>query len=274
MTNQKIIDSHTHIYPPAIADRATQSLGQFYDFCVHGKGTYDDLEEQANACGVSGFFLLAVATNAHQVQKVNDHVAQAVALSRAHGFETAGFAGMHQDYTDFEAELQRCREMGLCGVKIHPDIQRMDLESKQMYALCEVMEGKMPLFLHMGDARPEYRYSAPAKLAKLLCRFPRLTVVAAHFGGYMAWEEAESCLFGAPNVWYDTSSALWAMSPERACELIERCGYDRVMFGSDYPVYNLGAYLELFNRLDLDSERRDAILYGNAHRFLQTCAAQ
>ena len=41
----------------------------------------------------------------------------------------------------------------------------------------------MPLYLHMGDNRPQYRYSEPKKLAKLLDRFPDLVVGAAHFGG-------------------------------------------------------------------------------------------
>ena len=267
MTYQ-IIDAHTHTYPEPLAERATASLGRFYDFKVKGKGTYTDLETQAKACGICGFILFSVATNAHQVEKVNDGIAASTALSRAHGFETTGFAGMHQDYPDFEGELRRCERLGLRGVKIHPDIQRMDLESVEMYRLCEILEGHMPLFLHMGDDRPEYRYSEPRKLVKLLKRFPRLEVVAAHLGGYQAWDEAEVVLLGAPNVWYDTSSAFWAMTPERAYSLMEKCGWDRVMFGTDYPVCDLQNYLDLFLAIDLDEEKRRNILYHNAHRFL------
>lgn len=267
MTYQ-IIDAHTHTYPEPLAERATDSLGRFYDFKVQGKGTYTDLETQAKACGICGFILFSVATNAHQVEKVNDGIAASTALSRAHGFETTGFAGMHQDYPDFEGELRRCERLGLRGVKIHPDIQRMDLESVEMYRLCEILEGHMPLFLHMGDNRPEYRYSEPRKLVKLLKRFPRLEVVAAHLGGYQAWDEAEAVLLGAPNVWYDTSSAFWAMTPERAYSLMEKCGWDRVMFGTDYPVCDLQNYLDLFLAIDLDEEKRRNILYHNAHRFL------
>lgn len=66
----KIIDIHTHTYPEAIADKATVSLGNFYNFEIKGKGTYDDLEKQAAEDGVCGFFLLSVATNAHQVTPV------------------------------------------------------------------------------------------------------------------------------------------------------------------------------------------------------------
>ena len=217
--------------------------------------------------------VLAVATNAHQVQKVNDHVANAMQTARRHGLECYAFAGMHQDYPDFAAEIERCRALGFTGFKIHPDIQRMDLLSPAMYALCEALEGNMPLFLHMGDCRAEYRFSEPEKLVTLTRRFPCLQVVAAHYGGYQAWDDAVHCLAGVPNVWFDCSSALWAMTPERAYALTETMGFDRVMYGSDYPVYGLADYLELFSRVPFSPAQRSAILYDNAQRFLHACGA-
>lgn len=270
----KVIDIHTHTYPEAISGKAVVSLGNFYSFDVRCAGTYADLEAQAvetrqTDTEVCGFLLFSVATNAHQVQKVNDSIAALAAKSRANGFETVGYAGMFQDYPDFEGELERCEKMGLQGVKIHPDIQRMDIESPEMYRLCEILEGRMPLFLHMGDNRSQYRYSEPKKLARLLDRFPRLEVAAAHFGGYQAWDEAEEYLYGRPNVWYDLSSALWAMSPERARHLIDACGSDRVMFGTDYPVMPLKEYIDMFMRVELDDSTRADIFYNNARRFLR-----
>ena len=154
-------------------------------------------------------------------------------------------------------------------MKIHPDIQRLDLLDPKMYELCEIIEGRMPLFLHMGDNRPQYRYSEPKKLAKLLDRFPKLEVVAAHLGGYMAWDEAQAELAGRPNVWYDTSSALWAMTPERAVELIHAYGADRVMYGTDYPVKEPAGELSRFMKLELTEQERQDILYNNAKRFLK-----
>ena len=126
----------------------------------------------------------------------------------------------------------------------------------------------MPLFLHMGDNRPQYRYSEPKKLAKLLDRFPKLEVVAAHLGGYMAWDEAQAELAGRPNVWYDTSSALWAMTPEFARHMIDILGSERVMFGTDLPVKTLDTEIERFLAIDLTEKEREDILYNNAARFL------
>ncbi len=265
----KIIDIHTHTYPEAISEKAVKSLAAFYEFTVDGKGTYADLEAQSVEAGVSGFLLFSVATNGHQVTKVNDSIAALAAKSRERGFETVGFAGIHQDFEDFAGEIERIIGIGLRGVKIHPDIQRLDLLDKRMYELCEIIEGRIPLYLHMGDNRPQYRYSEPKKLARLLDRFPKLEVVAAHLGGYQAWDEAVGELAGRPHVWYDTSSALWAMTPEFAVELIHKYGADRVMYGTDYPVKNPADELSRFMKLELSEDERHDILYNNAKRFLK-----
>jgi len=268
LQNYKIIDIHTHTYPEAISEKACKNLAAFYEFIVHSAGTYSDLEVQAKETGVCGFLLFSVATNAHQVPKVNNSIAELTKLSQSHGFETVGFAGMHQDYEDFAGEIDRCIDLGLRGVKIHPDIQQVDIDDPRMIKLCEILvDRKLPLFLHMGDNRPQYRYSEPKKLAKVLDMFPTLEVVAAHLGGYKAWHEAEEYLWGREHVWYDCSSALWAMDEHEAERIIRGCGVDRVMFGTDYPVYTLRDYLDLFMKINLTESEREDIFYNNAKRF-------
>lgn len=265
----KVFDIHTHTYPEAIAEKACVNLGKFYDFTVEGKGTYSDLENLGRENGVVGFLLFSVATNAHQVEKVNTSIASLAELSRSHGFKTVGFAGMHQDFPDFAAEIDRCRSLGLKGVKIHPDIQGVNINDKRLYPLYEILESyDMPLYLHMGDNRPEYRFSEASKLLEVLADFPHLRTVAAHLGGYKAWDDAVPKLAGHENVMYDTSSALWAMTPEKASEIIGKLGADNVMFGTDYPVMRTDEELERFFKLDLTDDEREKILCLNAFRFL------
>ena len=264
----KVFDIHTHTYPEKISDKAVVSLNAFYNFVCEGKGTYADLESQAADNHVKGYLLFSVATNPHQVPKVNDSIAALAEHSRSQGYLTVGFAGMHQDYEDFAGEIDRCIELGLRGVKIHPDIQQVDIDDPRMIKLCEILvDRKLPLFLHMGDNRPQYRYSEPKKLAKVLDMFPTLEVVAAHLGGYKAWHEAEEYLWGREHVWYDCSSALWAMDEHEAERIIRGCGVDRVMFGTDYPVYTLRDYLDLFMKINFTESEREDIFYNNAKRF-------
>lgn len=264
----KKFDAHAHIYPEAVAEKANENLGKFYDFTVRCAGTYSDLEKQIIDNGFSGMFLLSVATSARQVEKVNDAGAAALRQARAKGLEAYSFMAMHQDYVDMAAEVDRCEKLGFTGVKIHPDIQEVNIDDDRFMKLYECIEGRMPLFLHMGDSRAEYQYSHADRLAKILDLFPKLKVIAAHFGSYSVWDNAQ-CLYGRENVWYDLSSALWCLSPEHAKTLIERCGYERVMFGTDYPIYSLKDYSALFERLDLTERQRADIYYNNAMRFLQ-----
>lgn len=264
-----VFDIHAHVYPEKIAARAAAGVGQFYHIEIEGCGTYEDLEASAAPFGVRGFLLFNVATNDRQVPKVNDAVARAVALSRAHGFLTAGFAGMHQNYPDPVGELDRAVSLGLCGVKIHPDIQGADIDDPRFFPLYAAMEERgLPLCLHMGDNRAEYGFSRADKLLRMLVHFPRLRVLAAHLGGYCAWDGALS-LADDPRIFFDTSSSLWALSPERASELIRRLGTHRVMFGTDYPVRYVGGELARFFALPgFTEEEQRAMLYDNAIRFL------
>ncbi|MBR5680421.1 MAG: amidohydrolase [Clostridia bacterium] len=264
----KVFDVHTHTYPEKIAEKACENLGQFYNFEVLGKGTYADLESQAEANHVGGYLLFSVATNAHQVPKVNDSIAALAEYSRSRGFKTVGYAGMHQDYPDFEGEIERAVSLGLRGVKIHPDIQGVDIDDPRLLPLYEILEARgMPIYLHMGDNRPEYQFSSADKLVRVLEMFPRLIVGAAHLGGYKSWDVNVPLLAGRENVWYDTSSALWAMSAEDAERIIHTLGVENIMFGTDYPVVNTKEELERFFRILLTDDEREAILWNNAMRF-------
>lgn len=263
----KIFDIHTHTYPPALAEKAVKNLGDFYVFNVEGKGIYDDLEYEWSQNGGVGFLLFSVATNPHQVQKVNDGIANLVKYSQSRGYLTRGFAGMHQDFPDFAAELDRIEKLGLQGVKIHPDIQGVNIDDERLMKLYELCEGRLPIYFHMGDDRPQYRFSETDRLVKIKKLFPRLEVVAAHLGGYRAWDEAYK-LADLDKIWFDTSSALWAMSTERAGELIKLLGSDRVMFGTDYPVMLPKHEIERFMAIPLSEEERENIFFNNAKKFL------
>ncbi len=265
---RKNFDIHTHIYPEKISEKATVNLGKFYDFHVDGKGTYADLEAHGAAAGTEGFLILGVATNKSQITSVNDFIAETVNYSRSRGFKSVGFMGIHQDCEDMASALDHAASAGLQGVKIHPDIQGVDIDDRRLLELYSLIEGKLPIYFHMGDNRPQYQFSTPEKLAKILEMFPRLEVVAAHLGGYQVWDEAWPLLAGRENVWYDTSSALWAMTTEYADKLISKLGTERVMFGTDYPVKTTAEELGRVEALALTERERENVLWNNAARFL------
>lgn len=270
MTTFPVFDVHTHVYPDELAPKATAGLHRFYEgLSIHGQGTFAEFTALARENGVRGFLLLAVATNAHQVPHVNDFAAKAVAAARSAGFLAAGFAGMHQDFPDPEGELERAVSMGLSGVKIHPDIQGVNLDDPRFFPLYAALEKKeLPVCFHMGDNRAEYGFSRVERLLALTERFPRLRVIAAHLGGYRAWEHVRA-LAAYPNVWFDMSSTMDFLAPEEEVRLIRSLGVSRVMFGTDYPVRSVREELPRFLALPgLTDEEKKVILYDNAVSFL------
>lgn len=264
----KIFDMHTHVYPDVIASKAVGALNHFYSFISEGSGSLGDLERHSSEAGVDGFALLGVATNAHQVGHVNEAVLRNAHNASLRGFTAVAFIGMHQDYADMEGELERAKLLGAKGVKLHPDIQKVDIDDERLLKLYSLMEGSgLALYLHMGDDRADYRYSAAERLAKVAKKYPRLRFVAAHFGAYMAWQDSPK-LADIDNVWYDTSSSLWALPIDEANRLVNLFGSERLFFGTDYPVKTAETELARFDQLDLTESQKKAILWDNAARFL------
>lgn len=254
-----IIDFHAHIFPEAVAERAVQNIGTHYGIDMHGKGRLDELDASADATGVSRIVLLSTAIKPSQVTSVNSWLA---------GFQNeryVAFGALHPLSGDPEGDFDRLLSLGLHGVKLHPEFQVFDIDDPNMERLYRCIGGTVPILMHVGD--PRYDHSAPVRLRRMLDKYPDLRIIAAHLGGYERWEEARETLIGLP-IWLDTSSALWAMSPEEAVDLIRSHGVERVIFGTDYPVNDHARELVLFNRLALTAEERQAILYDNGARLL------
>ena len=263
----KIFDSHTHIYPEKIAERASAGIGDFYDMPIRHAGTAADLIKKHKSAGVCGALICSVATNVPQIGSINDFILQSVKDS---GGFFVGFASLHPDMTELEldSEINRAISNRLCGVKLHPDIQRFAADGKRAHRLFEVLDDRLPVLLHAGDTR--FDFSSPKRVARLISNFTKQRVIAAHLGGWSDWDNSILELSGKhENLWVDTCSSFYAMSPEKAKEYIRAFGEERVLFGTDYPMWNIREELELFDKIDLTQTQREKILYGNAQKLLK-----
>ena len=65
----------------------------------------------------------------------------------------------------------------------------------------------------------------------------------------------------------DCSSSLCAFPPETAQRLIRTYGADRVLFGTDYPMWDPSEELARFNAIPLTEEERQQVLWKNADRL-------
>ena len=260
----KIIDVHAHIYPDAIAQRAADSIGVFYDIPMHMSGTVNELLVHGQAAGISQFVVCSAAVTPSRVRSVNDYLISAAA---EHPEEFVGFGTMHAEFDAVEEELDRIKAAGLKGVKLHPDFQHFCLDDEKAIAMFQAMADRnLPALIHTGDHR--YPYSEPARMARVLDRVPHLKAICAHLGGWSVWNDAWRELAGRPGVWVDTCSSLYAISPEEAAEVIRRYGADRVFFGTDYPMWNPTEEVQKFLRLPLTEKEQEMILHLNFEKFL------
>ncbi|MBQ5539441.1 MAG: amidohydrolase family protein [Bacteroidales bacterium] len=257
-----IIDFHAHIYPAKIAEKASKNIGLFYNTQMCYDGSPEKLLESGRKIGVEKYIVHSTATVAHQVEAINNYIISEVNLHK----EFVGFGTIHPDYEDFENELKRIKSLGLRGIKLHPDFQKFQVDTPGMDDVYEVIaELKMPVLVHAGDYR--YDFSGPKRILHVLEKHPSLIVVAAHFGGYTEWDNAMEYLVGQ-RVWFDTSSTLWKLPIKKADEMIKAHGFEKFLFGSDYPMWDHEDELKRFLRLSLSPEEREAILYKNAEKLL------
>lgn len=258
----KRIDAHCHIYPDAIASRAVAGTGRFYDLPLVYGGTLSDLTSVHDRTGITNGVIFSVATVPHQAESINRFIAD-VADSSAGRF--VGLGTVHPDSETLKEDIETILSLGLRGVKLHPDIQRVRVDSPKCFRIYELCEGRLPVFLHCGDHR--YDFSNPRRLSSVLSVFPALTVVGAHFGGWSLWDEAAALLTSYKNFYVDTSSSLYALPPERATDIIRAYGKERVLFATDYPMWRIEDELARMEALGLSEEEKRYIYYDNAAKL-------
>ena len=129
-----------------------------------------------------------------------------------------------------------------------------------------ISKNPMPVMVHCGD--PRNNFSNPPQMKVFLEKHPDITVIGAHFGGWSMMEEAANTLSRYSNLYVDCCSTLRDMSAHKAVEIIHKYGANRVIWGTDYPMWDASIEMEYFDKLELTDEERNLILYENAARLL------
>ena len=200
-----------------------------------------------------------MATTPKQVQSINAFIADTVKNS---GGIMTGLGSLHPDSDNLAEDYRHLKELGLKGVKLHPDFQKIAVDDERCEKIYELCRGELPVLLHTGDDR--YDFSNPDRLVSVLRKYPDLTVVGAHFGGWSVWEEAAEKLSGYPNFYVDCSSSFDWLTAEKAKEIVRKYGADKVLFGTDFPMWEYERELERFYKMELTAEETEKILYKNA----------
>lgn len=209
---------------------------------------------------------LNVATNAHQQASVN-----AFAASISNGSSIFAFGSVHGSTPAAEQELYRIADLGLKGIKLHPDYQGIDLLDRRMFPIYDTASelGLLCVF-HAGwdPAAPDRTRVVPDGILRLRRLFPRLRMLLAHLGGLAMWDEVEERLAGT-GILMDTALIRGMLSPEQTLRIIRKNGSENILFGSDAPWQSSRATADFLDSLPLSSAEKDRIFYRNAEELLE-----
>jgi predicted TIM-barrel fold metal-dependent hydrolase len=170
------------------------------------------------------------------------------------------------DYLERFAQLL---EKPICGIKYHSDLQELPIGDPRMFAMMEVLAASsrshLPVYLHTGNF-PIYRPQVELwqdSLPKLAAAFPSITFVCGHSG----WESPRSalkCSLHHSNIMLETSWQSWKLI-RRLCD---KLGPERLLFGSDFPLYSQTRALKNV-RAALNNAEYEMVTHTNARRLLQ-----
>ena len=233
-------DIHTHVFHPAVAVKATARLNSL-GFPTPGTGVVEDLLARAERAGIGRVVCLSAALTGDQVRPANNFAIRLAgrAKVRANEPDIVSFGGIHPDCPDWPGELDRLEKAGIRGLKLHPNFQNLAFDDPRLFPVMEAVGSRFILMCHVGCEKPlDKNPASPLKLAKLIALFPTARIIAAHLGGYADGAVALDALAGK-DIWLDTSNT--ARTGEAAARrVIAKHPFDRLLFGSDYPLFDPG----------------------------------
>ncbi len=261
-----LIDFHVHAFPDKVAEKAIPVLSQCSGGVVPSyDGKIDSLKSHMRKNGVDYAVVLNIATNPHQQKKVNDF-----AISLLGDEMLIPFGSVHPDSIDAISELERLAAAGIKGIKLHPDYQNFYVDEARMLPIYrKIAELGMITVFHAGTdiGYPKPVHCTPQRLLKILDSFGNAPVIAAHFGGYMLWEDVMQFLCGT-QVYFDTAFSYGKIPPDFAKKIILSHDAKRILLGSDMPWSTPTDEVRLIRSLQLNETVTNAILFNNAKRLL------
>jgi predicted TIM-barrel fold metal-dependent hydrolase len=273
-----------------MAIRVTANHAHVFPSSMKPEGTIERLLRLMDECGIEQ--TVCFPPFPHQCTPENTSpgfypsgwVAREIASRpRLLGFGTIDFkAG------DFRGQIRRVVELGLKGLKLHPNQQSFPIVSPQAFEVYGAAE-EAGLFctFHSGVHASRLKDARVLDFDEVARNFPNLRFSMEHVGGYHFFNEALAVLFnnvpppwehgpcnvygGLASVFTQHQNRFWYLSPERIKELIAQVGAKQCIFGLDFP-FNLEREtkmgLETIASLGLTADDQALILGGNLRRLL------
>ena len=265
----EIIDSHNHIWPDKIVHKAKDYLEKAFNHKMVDLPVADNLLKRMDEAGISKSVISSVASRSDQVISINNWL-----FSIKHE-RFIPFASMHPFYGEFagkstfENELQRIKDKAF-GIKLQPEFQNFYVDDERTFPLYEkLQELGLPAIFHCGVelSSPGEVKSSPDRILKVLEKFPEMKFIGAHMGGFLMWEEVLEKLAGK-NMYFDTSDSIRVMKPELLNGFFEKHGFDKIIYGSDFPMQIPKEEADFIKNLNISEENKRKILGINIKKII------
>ncbi len=276
-----VIDFHTHVFSPKIAERRSEYLKRdpcfslLYSNPRARLASTEELIASMDEAGVDLSVVLNIGWLSHELcVETNDYILASIAR---YPDRLIGFCGIQPKSGDAAVlELERCARAGARGIgEMRADTQGFDLADKTiMSPLVDTMM-KHDLILLTHSSEPVgHQYAGkgritPDVLYPFVLAFPDLKLVCAHWGGglpfYALMPDVAEAL---SNVFYDTAATSLLYRPQIFKQVSEIIGSDRILLGSDYPLVAQARTIGQMRSLQLAEEDKTKILGANAQELL------
>ena len=160
-----VIDFHVHAFNPKVAEKAVEKLQAQSGITPFTRGTAEETIQRFDEWGIDKGVLLSVATKPAQQRVINDWCAQ------QDGGRFISFGGIHPDAEDYEQEIAHIKELGLHGIKLHPDYQGFMIDDERMDKIYDAIErADLPVIFHSGYdcVSPDIIHSTPERALNMI----------------------------------------------------------------------------------------------------------
>lgn len=277
-----IIDCHTHIFPSFFRDQRERFFHEEPDF----KNLYQSPQsrlagktelisnmdkEDIDQSVIFGF----PWKKAEYAYRHNDYIIESV---QQNPDRLIGFCCVDPLSKYATKEIERCLRAGLSGIgelAVYDSEFSSDFFSAMDHITALATHSKVPILLHtnepVGHQYPGKQPMHLSHLFDLLKKYRSNQFILAHWGGGLFFyalmkKEVKEVL---KNTWFDTAASPYLYSSDIYRVAGEIIGFDKILFGSDYPLINPGRYMKEMKSAGLSSQSLTAMVGENTLHLLK-----
>lgn len=277
----RIVDAHTHLFPPEVVDDRRAFLER--------DSWFGELHTSPKAKIVGADLMIASMDDAGVATSVvcgwpwrdpglcrfhNDFLAE---VGRQHQGRIAWLAIVNPADSGAPAEIERCIELGAIGVgELNADAQGFTWEhpSRLGNAVEASIALGVPWLIHcsepIGHPYPGKGTATPDKLVTFFASAPELSIVAAHWGGGLPFYELMPEVAAVTrNVVYDSAATTYLYRPDVFAIAAQLVGAGRVAWATDYPLLRQAPLVRKLQAMGFEREHLALLMGGTADRVFR-----